>query len=306
MKNSPFIASNNINLSFFVSSFAMALVLAFLGLFFVTSSNSMAEVTYWTDEKYLATNFVGSGTDTDPYQITNAKELALVAYRVNNDKNYGSKYYSLENNISLVAPDKSGNKIVWNPIGTEKKPFSGVFWGNGHTISGMYIDQTDGNYAGLFGKVSGTGKVEHIRVEGEITLSSSSSVTHVGGVIAFWESETTISKLTSDVNIVTNHSSYVGGIVGVSYANIDQCFSLGEINVIDSFGLADGQIGGVGGIVGLIKKVSAESKPNIKNCFNKGNVSASFLLASVGWGGNVGGIVGHSDDGDTISDCYNI
>lgn len=308
MKHSPFIASNNINLSFFVSSFAMALVLAFLGLFFVTSNDSMAEVTYWTDTEYLATKFVGSGTETDPYQITNAKELALVAYRVNNIEGYGSQCYSLENNISLVAPDKSGNQIVWEPIGTKKEPFSGVFWGNGHTISGMYINQTNGDYAGLFGKVSGTGKVEHIRVEGKITLStSSSSVTCVGGVIAYWESNTPISKLTSDVNIVTKHASFVGGIVGGSYANIDQCFSLGEIKVIDSFGLADGgKIGGVGGIVGLIKKVSAESKPNIKNCFNKGNVSASFLHANAGGWGNVGGIVGHSDDGDTISDCYNI
>lgn len=286
MKHSPFIASNNINLSIFVSSFAMALVLAFLGLFFVTSNDSMAKVTYWTNTEYLATKFVGSGTETDPYQITNAKELALVAYRVNNTEGYSSQCYSLENNISLVAPDKSGNQIVWEPIGTEKKPFSGVFWGNGHTISGMYINQTNGDYAGLFGKVSGTGKVEHIRVEGKITLSASSpSVTHVGGVIAYWESNTPISKLTSDVNIVTEYSSFVGGIVGVSYANIDQCFSLGKINS------AAENIGGIAGRC-LGQK--------IKNCFNKGGVFGSYTQDN-----NVGGIVGWTFS-DEISFCYNL
>ena len=67
----------------------------------------------------------------------------------------------------------------------------------------------------------------------------------------------------------------VGGIAGISEANIDNCFNTGNINSDTSI---------VGGIVGC-------NQNKITNCYNMGNIT--------GTGTNIGGIVGLGQ-GDTI------
>ena len=40
--------------------------------------------------------------------------------------------------IQLNAPGSVANK--WTPIGTQASPFRGTFDGDGHTVSGVYVD----------------------------------------------------------------------------------------------------------------------------------------------------------------------
>lgn len=295
MKDNPFVTNNKnkIRLSFLISGLALVLMLAFSGTLFLSNKNAQAAVSYWTNSSYRASSYAGgTGTSSNPYKITNGKELALMAYHVNKIKGYASKYYSLQNNVSLVAPDKNGNQLVWEPIGTSSI-FTGSFLGNGHTISGLYINQTTSDYAGLFGQVSGN--VESLRVEGTIMLKKSTK--YVGGIIAKKTGTYTTSKLTSNVNImlsVDTVCNYVGGVVGHNTYIISQCMSLGTI-----VGHADHDEC-YGGIVGFSSGV-------ITDCYNKGDLSGEFTNDdSNGVGYNfVGGIAGKIES-TTIKNCFNL
>ena len=91
----------------------------------------------------------GSGTEDAPYIITTADQLAGIKENLD-------AHYKLENDIELT-----GN---WDPIGTfeaadedgetpnTEKAFTGVFDGNGKTISGLKVE--DSIAAGLFGCVA--------------------------------------------------------------------------------------------------------------------------------------------------------
>lgn len=88
----------------------------------------------------------GSGTETDPYQITNADEL----FEVRNDL---SACYKMMNDVDLTEWIAEDNPVQgWNPIGSSISPFSGVFDGGGKTIKGLYINRNVDN-VGLFGVV---------------------------------------------------------------------------------------------------------------------------------------------------------
>ena len=296
VKENPFVTNNKnkIRLSFLISGLALVLMLAFSGTLFLSNKNAQAAVSYWTNSSYRASSYAGgTGTSSNPYKITNGKELALMAYHVNNFSGYASKYYSLQNNVSLVAPDKNGNQLVWEPIGTSNI-FTGTFLGNGHTISGLYISETTSNYAGLFGQVSG--KVESLRVEGTITLKK--NIQYVGGIIAKKTGTNTVSKLTSNVNIMLSEGTvcyYVGGVVGYnSNSTVSQCMSLGKI-----IGYAD-DYECYGGIVGFSSGV-------ISDCYNKGDVDGElFYDGNNGVGCNyVGGIAGKIES-TTIKNCFNL
>lgn len=82
-----------------------------------------------------ATEPSGAGTEENPYKISNANELYWFA------ANAGNKHFKLMNNITLnsgvLAADgrpNSGPFDEWTPVGG----FTGVFDGNGKTISGIY------------------------------------------------------------------------------------------------------------------------------------------------------------------------
>lgn len=85
----------------------------------------------------------GSGTQSDPYIITNRAEIEAMADDL-------TAYYQLGNNIDL-----GGSSSPWTPIGTSSAPFAGSLDGNSCTILGMYIN-TNNNCAGLFGIVGST------------------------------------------------------------------------------------------------------------------------------------------------------
>ena len=55
--------------------------------------------------------------------------------------------YVLDGDIDLTDYLGGGS---WTPIGTENVPFTGTFDGNGHSITGLYINASDSNYQGLF------------------------------------------------------------------------------------------------------------------------------------------------------------
>ena len=117
-----------------------------------------------TDPNYpvrgpVARSFKGSGTKSDP--ISKASELRKLADDVTDKgKAYVGAYFSLTADITInknvldADGELSGYGDAleeWKPIGMQdKEQFQGTFDGNGHTISGIYINKKDAYYMALF------------------------------------------------------------------------------------------------------------------------------------------------------------
>ena len=217
----------------------------------------------------MTTSFPGKGTEDEPYEISTAAQLALMAKWVNEGKeastqgkiskkgelpSYDAAYYILTADINLSAY-QSGKG--WIPI----RPFYGTFDGNKHTVSGLLINDNTLGYAGLFGYIEG-GTVKNLGVTGEITAEYNagglaggigegsiiincfstvkiSAITGVGGLVGSAAGNITNCYTTGSI---CKGSSNVGGVVGgIGYCIISNCYSTSAVSVDDKF------VGGVGG-----------------------------------------------------------
>lgn len=123
----------------------------------------------------------GTGTETDPYQITMPKHLYNLAWLQNSGVFDATTHFVLKNDInmagSISGQDTTGGAIP--PIGTNENPFIGHFDGNGCVISNLWVS-TDINdwkerpegvtgysstHVGLFGAISGDAIVENFNLD---------------------------------------------------------------------------------------------------------------------------------------------
>ena len=230
----------------------------------------------------------GTGAANDPYQIATAEELWDFAELVNN-KGETTANAILTDDIVLnekVEVDENGtvtNKedlSEWTPIGSISKKYSGTFNGDGHTISGLYIDSSDNDYQGLFGYLStdggNIGTVKDLSVSGSVSGGNT-----VGGVLG--QNSGTVENC-YNTGSVTSSGSPVGGVVGYNDigGSVTNCYNTGTVTGTDDY------VGGVGGVVGW-----NISSGNVTNCYNTGAVSG---------GEYVGGVVGYNRG--TVTGCY--
>ena len=251
----------------------------------------------------------GSGTESDPYIIPDLEMLEFYRDMINaeGDSKYNIAHYKLTADINLDGSEDN----QWEPIGGSKnRAFTGTFDGDEHTISGLYINNGDSVYAGLFGYVGRGGMIRDLTVEGEITISGSTSC--VGGIAGFVrssgqvgisvltdsdDSKTEIIDCTSKVTINVTYNGLsglsVGGIVGsCGGATISGCKNCGDVSVV---GTRESDIVNIGGIVGY-----SGSSTIIRNCCNTGAVSvqdADYVYA--------GGVMGYNNEYSDVSNCYN-
>lgn len=175
----------------------------------------------WTD--YKASSFAGgSGTSSSPYQISNAAQLAYMAYLVNSNTTYRNKYYQLTADIDLSAH-------YWYPIGKENYSFNGTFDGQYHTISNMTIDNTvtgmGVKYLGLFGyigKYNLTITIKNLFMNNAMITDSSATyasflVGHNGDKLYLNNISIDNSELVyASSTTVSTTGTYFGGLVGYS------------------------------------------------------------------------------------------
>ena len=250
----------------------------------------------------------GVGTEEEPYQITNAAELYWFAGLVNGDEsiignsikqNTGAcavltKNITINENVLDENGSLNGNGSgleQWPPIGSYgirgEEAYIGTFDGNGHTISGLYVD-SDAQYVGLFGCVGTNGKIQNVGVV-DSYISATGDKVCVGGVCGYNVGGTiencyNTGTITATAQATGIYSS-VGGVCGFSFWNIFNCYNTGKVSVT-------GDRAWVGGVSGFNGK-------DIKNCYNTGEVSVTVD------GGAVGGVCGDNDSGNRITNCYN-
>ena len=106
----------------------------------------------------------GTGEPNNPYLIYTAEHLNAIG----TEPNDWSKHFKLMADIdlsdynynkALIAPDDNFNKWSYQGI-----PFTGLFNGNGYTISHLTFKGVD--CLGLFGRVGSVGKVMNLGVKG--------------------------------------------------------------------------------------------------------------------------------------------
>ena len=241
-------------------------------------------------------DFNGDGTEESPYLITSIDELRSMAYLDYDNARYKEKNYKLTTDLDL-------SNIEWKPIGTPSNRFSGVFDGDGHTISGFYAKYSE--YTGLFGYVRNTGVIKNITLYGTINDGDSDLTegASVGGIVGHLYG--TVSHCTSYVDISINRSCstglYVGGICGSmeSEAGIGSCANYGIISV-NCESTSNGEVF-VGGICGYSIGGSYYAEGTINACTNKQSINC----ATQDTDSFVGGIIGKANNTKYLVNCYN-
>lgn len=275
---------------------SVLIVLTFLMQFFPTAI-AVKAATDWTG--YTA---ISSKADLDSirYNLSGKYYLTADIYFTPEDFSEGGAFYN------------SG--MGWNPIGTDSSnAFTGIFDGNGHTISGLnciFSSAAANVNAGLFGYNKGT--IQNLgMVNSSITLNStSSSYGYVGGITGY--NTGTILNVYNAGSVTgplsSSNYSYTGGVAGYSTGTITDCSNSGRVAGPASYYTYTGGIAGynygslndsgntgsvsgcnVGGVAGY------NNYKTISNCYNTGKIDG------IGW---LGGIAGYNRSG-TISRCYN-
>ena len=225
------------------------------------------------------------GDGQTSFNISTAAQLAGLAQMVNAGNTFANKTVNLTADIDLAAYlTSSESKRNWIPIGRSGSIyFSGVFDGNNHTVSGLYINDDTLTYAGLFG-YSFNATVRDLRIEdADITGAN-----YVGGVTGcqYATDEAGRSIIQNcRVNGTVKGAENVGGITG---------YNAGAISNSSARGKVEGNTS-VGGISGYIS--NAASSAAISNCYSMNDVTAT--------GDRAGGILGYVyQSGVIISNCY--
>ncbi|MGN0463049.1 MAG: GLUG motif-containing protein [Ruminococcus sp.] len=210
------------------------------------------------------------------YQISNKLELYAFAKIVNRFEPSASAVLTADIvvNTGVLKDDgtlNSGTFTDWTPIGDYSKKYTGKFDGQGHTVSGLYFNDSSTNYVGLFGYLSSGGEIKNVGVIDSYFSGRES----VGGVCG-WNDGGTITGC-YNTGAVSSSGYYVGGVCAVNKGGtIIGCYNTGTVSGVN----------GVGG-------VCAVNNSTITGCYNTGEVIGTT---------DVGGVCGFNSG--TITGCY--
>lgn len=171
-----------------------------------------------------------AGTADKPYEISTAAQLAGLAELVNGTAKdsdekpisavtFSGKFIKLTADIQLNELDENGMPTAaegktepsqWTPIGNNKKKFQGTFDGDGHAVSGLYINEAK-THKGLFGAIN-SATVKNLIVTGSV---NSGNQNNAGGIVG--NSTKSIVQncgFYGTVISTTKATALVGGVVG--------------------------------------------------------------------------------------------
>lgn len=189
------------------------------------------------------------------YQISSADELYGFAKIVNGTFSGKEKdstacgvltqdikfYPNVLNNDGSLS-NKASDYIIWDPI----RNFSGIFDGQGHTISGVYLKTSHVIGGGLFTNIIGSNNNDEVAIK---NLGITNSFFSDGG----------------------NSAAIAGRVDGK--VSIENCFSTSTIH-------------GTGATAGLVGLVYTQSELTIKNAFNAGVINGWMnkeMGGLIGW-----------------------
>lgn len=230
----------------------------------------------------------GDGTAANPYQIATADDLKAFRDKVNGGATTACAILTAD-----ITLDKSE---TWTPIGSSKNKYNGTFDGQGYTISGLNVNETGSNEAGLFGDTALSNTSPVIK---NLTIADSSFVTargYAGGVAGYGGG--VFENCHTEASVTVQGKKCAGGIIGsykgtgiTAELSMIQCSNRATVKEVDGFG------GFAGGLIG-----QAEHPLKLENSFNAGVVSSK----PSGQTPMVGGLVGSVSYATTLVNVYNV
>lgn len=241
-----------------------------------------------------ASDLPGDGSESDPYEISNASELQAMEDDL--DANY-----ELVTDIDASDTAQFDGGRGFDPVASSRTDeFTGTLVGNNRTVTGLTINRPDEKRAaGLFGDSSGT--LTDITLT-EATVTGNDTV---GGLVG--DNRGTIQNVTISVSVTaSNTPGSAGGLVGSNFrGTIQNATASGSVNGTENVGglvgrnsagtiqdatasaNVDGSDSSAGGLVG-----SNTQNGKILDVTASGNVSGVFSV-----GGLVGSNSGRFADG---------
>lgn len=194
------------------------------------------------------------------YEISNAGELHWFRDSVNNGTISADSdailicdiidNSSVLSDYGTLVNDTTGFR-KWTPIGTTTNQYKGNFDGQGHTINGLYMNDSELSYGGLFGYTASGVVIKRVGIDDSYFKGNQ----YVGGICG--QNGGTIENCYT-FNTVTKGSSYVGGISGKNDGNIVNCYNTGIVYATNYY---------VGAIAG------SSSQSAVKNCYYLSNIA---------------------------------
>lgn len=220
-------------------------------------SKTMSKKVYWQ----------GEGTAAEPYKMSSVNDLqTLKEWATYLGKETAGLHFQLQNDIDM--------EDTWLSYVDE---FSGVFDGNGKTISNLNYNAGNGLNA-LFSHLNSGGVIKNLTISGTIIENEYSNA---GGIVGMNEGK--VIGCTNLVSIKGRH--YAAGIVRTNYGKVIACVNKGDLECSE---------GTVGGIV--------EQQGNggeIIACYNVGAINGTRNDDA-----RVGGVLSEGFGGKVIA-CYN-
>ena len=181
----------------------------------------------------VMSQFNGAGTESAPYLISTQEDLRNLVRAVNNGESFSGKYFKQTADIDFVDSRIFPNGFT--PIGNNdwQYPFSGIYDGDNHSISKLYVSGFSD--AGMFGYIKDA-CIKNLNFENaNINVNEVS----VAAVVAAYAVNSTISNITVSGQLTATGSfdgATLSGIVGASTkCSISGCVSMLTFDVEDVY-----------------------------------------------------------------------
>ncbi|RKN81720.1 T9SS C-terminal target domain-containing protein [Ulvibacterium marinum] len=224
---------------------------------------------------------IGSGTEADPYQISTLGHLSWIAQtptamdkhfiQTSNINAFETQFWDdSDDNIDgdLFNDDNDANSTGTNqgfsPIGVDANRFSGIYDGNGHLITDLYINRPTMNFVGFIGYNQSGSELKKLGLQ--------------------------------DVDIVG--SNVTGSLVGRNLGTINQCYSTGAVAApILLGGITGANYGSINNSYSRVVTTGNGTQGGLSGENANNNITYSYSTGEVRSSGFSGGLNGYVDFG---------
>lgn len=203
---------------------------------------------------------------------------------------------TVEEILARAAQD-SASVTIWKQLNSNWL-FKGTFDGQGHTVSGLYMQLTQTGMRGMFGGVGGNAVIKNFTLTNSYYGAPTTGTNKyaLGGIVARIHSDAnvTISNVTVSAYIQEAGQKFqrIGGFVADITADnvtltMENCTFNGIASISGNY---------AGGMIGHVSSASATI--TLRNCINRGNIVAEAFA---------GGMIGMVEDSNkiTLTNCSN-
>ena len=253
------------------------------------------------DAAFNANDYVVEG-GSNYVSVSSAEELVKVAAEIAaGNEEINNIMLGGDIDLADLVLTRSAVASNWTPVGTEEKPFTGVFDGNGHTIKNLALVETEAKegkaFIGFFGYAKNA-TIKNVTFENVYInipcLDIDHSQGHIGAVAGSLEGTSTIENVTVkgdikvEATVTANGASRVAVVAGGnSYGNV----TMTNVHVIAKDGSYLKANNNVGALAGQL-----QGKSVFENCSSNIDVTGTKFFA--------GGIIGLAAGDQTFTNCH--